>query len=157
MLALKLALSLLLLPRIGVIGAALATVGAETLLLLILARGFPARSAAAAAPAAADGRGRRSRCWRWLAARHDSAGARDVGGRLVFAGGVLIGRVLAADDWDLLYRLAAAVPGGALILSLLASRGKIELVNLMDNRLSVVNPVGAGLRRAPTRLSEVET
>ena len=39
-----------------------------------------------------------------------------VGGALVYAGGVLVGRVLAGDDWDLLYRLAAAVPGGALIL-----------------------------------------
>ncbi len=29
---------------------------------------------------------------------------------------VLVGRVLAGDDWDLLYRLAAAVPGGSLIL-----------------------------------------
>jgi hypothetical protein len=39
-----------------------------------------------------------------------------IGGALVYVGGVLIGRVLAGDDWDLLYRLAAAVPGGALIL-----------------------------------------
>jgi hypothetical protein len=39
-----------------------------------------------------------------------------VGGALVYAGGVLVGRVLADDDWDLLYRLTAAVPGGSVVL-----------------------------------------
>jgi hypothetical protein len=39
-----------------------------------------------------------------------------VGGALVYLGGVVVGRVLAGDDWDLLYRLVAAVPGSALIL-----------------------------------------
>jgi hypothetical protein len=28
----------------------------------------------------------------------------------------LFGRILRADDWDLLYRLAAAMPGSKLIL-----------------------------------------
>ena len=34
-------------------------------------------------------------------------------GLCVYAGGVLAGRVLRSDDWDLLYRLATALPGGA--------------------------------------------
>jgi hypothetical protein len=38
------------------------------------------------------------------------------GGALVYALGALLGRVLAHDDWDLLYRLVAAVPGGSLVL-----------------------------------------
>ena len=38
-----------------------------------------------------------------------------VGGPLLYAVGVLVGQVLAGDDWDLLYRLVAAMPGGALI------------------------------------------
>ena len=39
-----------------------------------------------------------------------------VGGLAVYLGGVLAGRVLSDDDWDLLYRLAAAMPGGAVLL-----------------------------------------
>jgi hypothetical protein len=37
-------------------------------------------------------------------------------GLAIFAVGVLFGRILRADDWDLLYRLAAAMPGSKLIL-----------------------------------------
>lgn len=36
-------------------------------------------------------------------------------GLLVYAWGVLRGGALLADDWDLLYRLVAAMPGGALV------------------------------------------
>ncbi len=36
-----------------------------------------------------------------------------LGGLVVYLLGILIGRVLSAEDWDLLYRLAAAIPGGA--------------------------------------------
>ena len=39
-----------------------------------------------------------------------------VGGLGVYLAGVLFGRVLSQDDWDLLYRLVAAVPGGAHLL-----------------------------------------
>lgn len=115
-LAVKLVLSLFLLPRVGVIGAALATASAELLVLVVLTRDFRpdfrlllprlARLAGVMlvtvlAMAA-------------LGSIHPLVGM--VGGALVYAGGILLGRVLAADDWDLLYRLVAAVPGGGLIL-----------------------------------------
>ncbi len=115
-LALKLALSLFLLPRVGVIGTAAATVTAEGLVLLVLAGDFRF-----------DLRLLLPRLLRLagvtvivilamlaLGALHPLLGM--VGGALVYAGGILAGRVLAADDWDLLYRLTAAVPGGSLIL-----------------------------------------
>jgi hypothetical protein len=35
------------------------------------------------------------------------------GGLTLYVVGVLLGRVLADDDWDLLYRLVAALPGGS--------------------------------------------
>ena len=54
-LALKLALSLFLLPRIGVIGAAASTAGAELLVLLIVARNFRFDLRAPAAAFAASG------------------------------------------------------------------------------------------------------
>lgn len=38
-----------------------------------------------------------------------------VGGGLVYAGGLLFAGVIAADDWDLIYRLVAAMPGGGLV------------------------------------------
>lgn len=39
-----------------------------------------------------------------------------VAGVGVYAALVILGGVLAADDWDLVYRLVAAMPGGALVL-----------------------------------------
>lgn len=36
-----------------------------------------------------------------------------LGGFCVYVGGILAMRVLGADDWDLLYRLVAALPGGS--------------------------------------------
>lgn len=39
-----------------------------------------------------------------------------LGGLGVYISGLLLARVLSADDWDLLYRLAAAVPGGGYLL-----------------------------------------
>jgi hypothetical protein len=38
-----------------------------------------------------------------------------IGGLLAYGAGLLVMGVLAPDDWDLLYRLAAAMPGGALV------------------------------------------
>lgn len=115
-LALKLALSLILLPRIGVIGAAAATVTAETLVLLLLAQAFrfdlplllPRLLRLAVVTLLAV------LAMLALGALHPLLGI--VGGPLLYAGGVLLGRVLAADDWDLLYRLTAAAPGGSLVL-----------------------------------------
>lgn len=124
-LALKLALSLLLLPRIGVIGAATATVLAELLILLVVTGDFRFNLNLLL-----------PRLMRlvgvvfvtvlamlMLGGLHPLLGM--VGGALVYAGGVLIRHVLADDDWDLLYRLTAAVPGGALILRYW--RRKVEL------------------------------
>ncbi|MCC6804818.1 MAG: oligosaccharide flippase family protein [Anaerolineae bacterium] len=115
-LALKLALSLFLLPRVGVTGAALATAVSELLVLVVLTRDFRpdfvallprlARLAGVALVAAL--------AMAALGVINPLLGM--AGGALVYASGVLIGRVLAADDWDLLYRLAAAVPGGRVIL-----------------------------------------
>ena len=34
----------------------------------------------------------------------------------IYLAGLLLGRVLSADDWDLLYRLAASIPGGGFLL-----------------------------------------
>ncbi|MEP7291750.1 MAG: flippase [Chloroflexota bacterium] len=124
-LVLKLALSLFLLPRIGVIGAAASTVAAETLLLLVLARNFRF-----------DLNLLLPRLFRLagvgllmvlvmllLGSLHPLLGMS--GGALVYMGGVLFGRVLATDDFDLLYRLAAAIPGGSLLLR--RWRRKVEL------------------------------
>ena len=38
-----------------------------------------------------------------------------LGGLSVYLAGLLIARVLSSDDWDLLYRLAAALPGGGFL------------------------------------------
>jgi len=39
-----------------------------------------------------------------------------VGGAAVYIAGLLVGRVLKPDDWDVLYQLAASIPGGAFLL-----------------------------------------
>ncbi len=112
-LAFKLALNLLLLPRIGVIGAALASVCAEAVVLALVTRGETEGSGlprllrvglVAAVTLAA---------MLTLGALHPLIGM--IGGGLVYAAAVLLSGVLATDDWDLLYRLAAAAPGGGLI------------------------------------------
>ncbi len=115
-LVIKLALSLFLLPRIGVIGAAAASATAELLVLIVLAADFRFDLAALlprllrlAGLAAITALAMLA-----LGALHPILGM--VGGGIVYLGGLLIGRVLADDDWDLLYRLVAAVPGGHLLL-----------------------------------------
>jgi len=114
-LVLELVLSLLLLPRIGVIGAALATVGSELLVLILLVRDFhfdfallPRLLRLAAVSLIV--------VLAMLALGSLNAILGMIGGAMVFFGGVVVGHVLAGDDWDLVYRLVAAVPGGALIL-----------------------------------------
>ena len=124
-LLLKLTLSVLLLPRIGVLGAAVSSVVAETALLLVAAADFRfdrrvllprlLRLALVALVALA--------AMLLLGGLHPLLGM--AGGAAVYAGGVLVGRVLAGDDFDLLYRLAAAVPGGSLVLRYW--RRKVEL------------------------------
>jgi O-antigen/teichoic acid export membrane protein len=112
----KLILNLVLLPRIGVIGAAAASVAAEVLVLGALASAFPLnwrelmprllRLAAAAAVSALI-------MWT-LGLLLPLLGI--AAGLLVYPTAILLLGVLASDDWDLLYRLTAAVPGGSLVL-----------------------------------------
>lgn len=114
-LALKLILSLALLPRVGVVGAAAAAALSEIAVLALLTRDYRV-----------DWRRWSSRLLRLGTLTAVSAAAMAIFGGLhvyagillggaIYAAGVLAGRVLAADDWDLLYRLAAAMPGGARI------------------------------------------
>jgi O-antigen/teichoic acid export membrane protein len=118
-LAINIALNLLLITRLGVRGAALASVCAEAIVLALMLANFRAegwdwrplmpralRLAALGLVVAL--------AMRLLGGVHPVFGI--VGGLALYAGGVLAARVLAADDWDLLYRLAAAMPGGALLL-----------------------------------------
>jgi O-antigen/teichoic acid export membrane protein len=115
-LILKLALNLALLPRIGVVGAALASVVAESLVLAAIGGAFRRdrrilsprllRIVAAIGVAAFA-------TWA-LGAVHPILGM--IGGLAAYAAATLIFGVLGNDDWDLLYRLTAAVPGGALVL-----------------------------------------
>lgn len=114
-LVVKLALSLILLPRVGVVGAALASAFAETALLIILALDFPI-----------DAQRLVPRLLRLVIAGVVGVGGMlalgtlnpfigMIGGGLAYLAVVVWGGVLAPDDWDLLYRLAAALPGGSLI------------------------------------------
>ena len=113
-LAINITLNALLIPRIGIIGAAIASLSAELLVLVVLVRDFRAIQWAQLVP----------RLLRLvlltlvvgaimvlLGQVHTVAGI--IVGPLLYALGIT--RVLAPDDWDLLYRLVAAMPGGALI------------------------------------------
>ncbi len=117
-LAINIALNLLLLPRIGVPGAAVASLVAECIVLALLVRSFTfppgwwanvirrlVRLAAAGAVLAGI----------VLALRgaHPllAAGA----GAPAYIGLVLASGAIAKDDWDLIYRLAIAMPGGTMI------------------------------------------
>ena len=115
-LACKLAISLILLPRIGVIGAALSSVTAELVVLAILTRDFRIgwRALVPRLGRLAALAGVTALAFVGFGAVHVVVGL--MAGGIVYAGGVLIGRILAPDDWDLLYRLTAAMPGGAVIL-----------------------------------------
>ncbi len=118
-LAVNIALNVVFIARIGVTGAALASVIAEGLVLALMLLSFGGAGwnlrpllprvlrllllGAAVALVMA-----------LLGGLHPLLGI--VGGLALYAAGVLLARVLAADDWDLLYRLAAAMPGGAVLL-----------------------------------------
>lgn len=111
----KLALNLLLMPVIGVMGAAVASVLAESGVLAGTASAFPLgwrellprllRVALAALIAVG--------AMLLLGAILPILGI--IGGPLIFGAAVVLLRGLAADDLDLLYRLAAALPGGSVI------------------------------------------
>jgi O-antigen/teichoic acid export membrane protein len=117
-LGLNITLNALLIPRVGITGAALASLVAEIVVLTLLRRRFQAAG------------------WDWnrmlprllrlavvstivslailvLGRIHPLIGI--LAGPLLYTLGILVGRILAPDDWDLLYRLVAAMPGGALV------------------------------------------
>lgn len=111
-------LNLLLLPQIGVIGAAAASVMAEALVLALMLRSFHAdgwntttllprllRVGSIALLVAA--------LMLLLGGAHWLIGL--VSGLALYALAVARGGALDPDDWDLLYRLTAALPGGGLI------------------------------------------
>ena len=118
-LALNITLTALLLlnwrdPR----GAVIASIVGEILVLVALLASFraggwqprrvalsAARAAVVALPAALV----------MLALREQFIALPLLGGLGVYIGGVLLARVLSADDWDLIYRLASATPGAALV------------------------------------------
>jgi O-antigen/teichoic acid export membrane protein len=111
-------LNALLILRLQVIGAALASLTAEVLVLALLLPGFRAagwdwrrllppvlRLLALAAAVAL--------LMLLLGAVHPLLGM--LAGLLAYGGGIVGGLVLRSDDWDLIYRLVAAMPGGALL------------------------------------------
>jgi O-antigen/teichoic acid export membrane protein len=117
-LVLNVALLVVLLPRMNVQGAAVATLIAESVILVAIVRSFTfpmdwwARTA--------------NHLWRLALAALALAGIvlalrgvhpllAAVIGLPVYAGLVLVSGAFAKDDWDLIYRLATAMPGGAVI------------------------------------------
>lgn len=118
-LGINIALNLLLITRMGAVGAALASVIAECVVLALMLLNFRAPGwnwrpqLPRIARLAALGVGIAALMLA-LGSVHPALGI--AGGLAIYAGGVLAARVLAPDDWDLLYRLTAAMPGGALIL-----------------------------------------
>ncbi len=117
-LGLNVALLLAFVPVIGTRGAAFASVCAEIVVLLLMLSSFHApgfslraqlprlaRLAAVGLIAAA--------VMLLLGRLHPILGI--VGGLAIYVTGGLGARILSPDDWDLLYRLVSAMPGGALI------------------------------------------
>lgn len=118
-LAVNIALNALLIPTVGVTGAAVASVAAECLVLGLMLVSFraPGWSLRPLLPQLSRGLLLGAlvvAAMLALALLHPYIGI--AGGLLLYAVGVPLLRVLAGDDWDLLYRLAAAMPGGALLL-----------------------------------------
>lgn len=115
-LILNIVLNLVLLPVMGVTGAAVATLIAEGVALVLVLRAFDLD--------AAWWQRMTSHVWR-LGVAGLALGAvlwllRDVhpllaaaAGAPVYVGLVLVSGAIASDDWDLIYRLATAMPGGA--------------------------------------------
>ncbi len=115
-LVVKLALAIFLLPRVGVIGAAMSSVIAEAGVMFTLGWMVPlhwrsrlgqfARLALVSAASIV--------AMLVLGATLPVLGM--IGGILVYTAGVLFAGTLAGDDYDLLYRLVAAFPGGSHVL-----------------------------------------
>nr|MBA3871901.1 flippase [Anaerolineae bacterium] len=118
-LGINLVLLAILLPRLGVHGAPLSSLVAESSVFVLIVMNFHA--------VGWDVRRIAPRVLRlvlvgvvtavvMLVLRDTSWIIALVAGLVVYATGILTLRVLAADDWDLLYRLASALPGGKWIL-----------------------------------------
>lgn len=114
----NIALNAVLIPRLGVAGAALASLAAESVVLVVLVAGFrergwePARTLPRVARACLAGA---LAALVALALRPLGPAAGIAGGIAAYAAAVWLLRALGDDDLDLLYRLAAAMPGGALV------------------------------------------
>ena len=114
----NIALNAVLIPRLGVAGAALASLAAESVVLVVLLlvfheRGWnPAQTLPRVARAIMAG-GLAALAALALRPLHPLAGI--AGGLAAYGAGVWLLRALGEDDLDLLYRLAAAMPGGALV------------------------------------------
>lgn len=117
-LAVNVTLNLILLPVLGVPGAAVASLIAEILVLTVLLRQFTL-------PADWWSRSR-DHVWRLALCGLGLAGVilllrsahpllAVIGGVPVYLALVVLTRVIASDDWDLIYRMLIAMPGGALI------------------------------------------
>ncbi len=118
-LGINLVLLAILLPRLGVHGAPLASLIAESSVFVLILMNFHA--------VGWDVRRIAPRVLRlilvgvvtgavMLVLRDASWILALIGGLVIYTAGILSLRVLAADDWDLLYRLSAALPGGKFIL-----------------------------------------
>ena len=99
-------------------GAVIASIIGETLVVCLLLRGFRAigltwrgiaqtamRLLIIAAPTALT----------MLLLREQFIILPALGGSAVYLGGLMLARVLSAEDWDMLYRLAASIPGGGFL------------------------------------------
>jgi O-antigen/teichoic acid export membrane protein len=117
-LVLNVALNVVLLPSIGVPGAALATLIAESVILVVIVRSFIfprdwwvrvlnhlGRMAVAALLLAGT--------VLMLREAHPLLAA--IVGVPVYGAAVLVTGVIGKDDWDLIYRMAIAMPGGTVI------------------------------------------
>ena len=117
-LAINVTLLLALLPWVGVQGAAVASLIAEIVVLGLLLRSFTLP---------ADWWGRvASHIWRLALAAGGMAGVvlalrvvhpmlAALAGAPVYLGLVLLSGAVAHDDWDLIYRLLTAMPGGSMV------------------------------------------
>jgi O-antigen/teichoic acid export membrane protein len=117
-LALNIALLLILLPRLGVVGAAVSSICAESVVFSLYLFQFRAagwdvrrlvpRAGRLAALGLLTALG-------MLALRGVQPALGIVVGLAVYTAGVFLARLLASDDWDLLYRLVAVMPGGNVV------------------------------------------
>lgn len=117
-LLLNLCLNAVLLTRLGVQGAAVATVASECAVLVLMlvdfhAEGYSRSAAVRRLLRAAFAGAVVAAVMLALRAVHPLAGL--AGGAMVYLLAVFVGGLLSHEDWDLLYRLLAAMPGGGVV------------------------------------------